>query len=209
MALYKQRGSNVWWYEFEFAGKRYRESAKTTSKTVAVNALKARRRQVEEIFNGIKKREMPKTFSVALDEFLAVKKRTAAPSYFEILKRCGIHLRPVFGKTLLFEITAADVMEYKEKRLTPSISPRYVNMDLQVIRAVLRRNGLWEKIRPDFAMYRVDDEFGYELPEDEEPKLLDECARSCSRGLYTVITLALCTGMRKSDQESSLERSVS
>lgn len=73
MAVYKQTGSNVWWYEFQFDGKRYRESAKTTSKTVAAEALKARRRQLEEAFNGIKKRQMPKTFSAALDEFLAVK----------------------------------------------------------------------------------------------------------------------------------------
>ena len=61
MSLYKQRGSNVWWYEFHFAGVRYRESSKSTSKTVAKEAERARRRQVEEVFNGIKKREMPKT----------------------------------------------------------------------------------------------------------------------------------------------------
>ena len=56
-----------------------------------------------------------------------------------------------------------------------------------------------DKIRPDFTMYRVDDEFGFELPEDEETKLLNECARSMSRGLYAVVTLALCTGMRYSE----------
>jgi hypothetical protein len=35
VALYKQKGSNIYWYEFQFAGTRYRESAKTTSKQVA------------------------------------------------------------------------------------------------------------------------------------------------------------------------------
>jgi hypothetical protein len=75
MSLYKQGGSTVWWYEFQFAGVRYRESSKLSSKTVASEALRVRRRQVEELFNGIKKREMPKTFSTALDEFLAAKGR--------------------------------------------------------------------------------------------------------------------------------------
>lgn len=199
MALYKQPGSKYWTFEFEFAGERYRESTKTTSKTVAYEAMKARRRQLEEGFNGIKKRQVPKTFSAALDELLAVKGRTAASSTFEIMKRCASHLRPVFGKKLLIEITAADIMDYKDKRVSPSISERYVNMDLELMRAVLRRNGLWDRIRPDVTMYRLDNEFGYELPDSDEPRLLEECARSISRGLYSAITLALSTGMRKSE----------
>ena len=36
--------SAVWWYEFSFAGKRIRESAKTHLKTVAKEAEKNRRR---------------------------------------------------------------------------------------------------------------------------------------------------------------------
>jgi integrase len=199
MAVYKQRNSSVYWYEFQFDGVRYRESSRSTVKAVARDALRARRRQLEEAYNGIKKRQMPKTFSSALDEFLAVKERKVASGTFEIMKRCASHLRPVFGKKLLFEITAADIMEYKEKRLSPSVSPRYVNMDLELMRSVLRRNGFWERIRPDVSMYRLDDEFGYELPISDEPTLLDECARSISRGLYTAVTVALCTGMRNSE----------
>jgi hypothetical protein len=36
--------SAMWWYEFTFAGRRVRESAKTTRKTVAIEAEKHRRR---------------------------------------------------------------------------------------------------------------------------------------------------------------------
>ena len=158
MRVYKQKGSKNWTFEFVFAGKQYRESAKTRSKTLAYEAARARRRQVEEVFNGIKKRQMPKTFSAALDEFLAIKERRVASSTFEIATRCASHLRPFFGKKLLIEITAADIMDYKDKRVSPTISERYVNMDLELMRAVLRRNGLWESIRPDVSMYRVDDE---------------------------------------------------
>ena len=199
MSVYKQRGSNVWWYEFQFCGVRYRESSKSTSKTVAKEALRVRRQQVEESFNGIKKREMPKTFSAALEEFLTVKERKVAPGTFEIMKRCASHVLPIFGKKLLVEITSADIMEFKEKRVSPSVSPQYVNFDLRLIRSVLRRNGCWEKIRPDFTMYRADDEIGCELSESDEPKLLEACAQSGSRGLYTVVSLALCTGMRRGE----------
>jgi len=43
MAVYKR--CDVYWYEFIFAGKRIRESAKTGSKTVAKEAEKDRPRE--------------------------------------------------------------------------------------------------------------------------------------------------------------------
>ena len=45
MGVYKR--GDTWWYEFVFAGKRVRESAKTTSKTIAKEAEKNRRRALE------------------------------------------------------------------------------------------------------------------------------------------------------------------
>ena len=57
MAVYKR--GDVYWYEFIFAGKRVRESAKTTSKTVAKEAEKSKRRQLERSLAGlpVEKRE--------------------------------------------------------------------------------------------------------------------------------------------------------
>ncbi len=49
----KQKHTKTWYYEFIFAGRLVKESAKTTSKTVAKEAEKKRRRELEEGFNGI------------------------------------------------------------------------------------------------------------------------------------------------------------
>lgn len=199
MAIYKQRGSKIYWYEFQFDGVRYRASSKSSSSIVARDALRAHRRRVEEGFNEIKRRKTPKTFSSALDEFLKAKERKVAPGTFDMMKRSGARLRHVFGKAMLIEMDAAEIMDYKERGVSDGLARRTVNMDIELIRAVLRRNGFWERVRPDVSMYRLDDEFGYELPESDEPRLLDECARSISRGLYTAITLALSTGMRSGE----------
>ena len=43
----KLKQQAVWWYEFTFAGKRIRDSAKTTRKTIAVAAEKQRRLELE------------------------------------------------------------------------------------------------------------------------------------------------------------------
>jgi hypothetical protein len=54
MALFKR--GRIWWYEFLFARRRVRESAKTTSKTVAKLAEQNRRRELEQGFNGVEDR---------------------------------------------------------------------------------------------------------------------------------------------------------
>jgi hypothetical protein len=48
-----QKRTKVWYYKFIFAGRLVKESAKSTSKTVAREAEKKRRRELEEGFNGI------------------------------------------------------------------------------------------------------------------------------------------------------------
>ena len=51
MSVYKR--GDVWWYKFRFANRVIRETAKTTSKTVAKEAEKKRRRELEEGYNDI------------------------------------------------------------------------------------------------------------------------------------------------------------
>jgi len=51
MAAFKR--GEVWWYKFYFAGRLIRESTKSTSKTVAKDAEKQRRRELEAGFNNI------------------------------------------------------------------------------------------------------------------------------------------------------------
>jgi hypothetical protein len=53
MSLYKRGG--VWWYKFRLAGQVIRESSKSDSKTVARDAERIRRREIEESWNQIKR----------------------------------------------------------------------------------------------------------------------------------------------------------
>ena len=49
----EMKHTKVWYYKFVFAGRLVKESAKTTSKTVAKEAEKRRRRELEQGFNGL------------------------------------------------------------------------------------------------------------------------------------------------------------
>jgi hypothetical protein len=61
VSLY-ERG-DVWWYKFWFNGQLIRESSKSNSKTVAKDAERARRRELEQAYNLIPKRERDPLFS--------------------------------------------------------------------------------------------------------------------------------------------------
>ena len=200
MAVYRPtKDSRVWWYDFIFEGQRVRESAKTRSKTVAKDSEKARRRELEESYNGIKRRDRAKLFSIAADEWLDLKALTLAPSSQRIERDNLKHLRPHFEKRLVTDIQAKDVSRYQQARLAEKASPKTINLEVGTLRAILRRHRIWAEIQQDVRMLPTIDDVGHALSAEEESALLSACLQSRSRALYRVVMLALNTGMRYSE----------
>jgi hypothetical protein len=88
MAIF-QRGE-IWWYEFSFAGRRIRESSKSTSKTLARTAERNRKRELEEGFNNVSdtRHERVRTVGDIAQEYLtAYKLRHPRSAVFRRL--CG------------------------------------------------------------------------------------------------------------------------
>lgn len=200
MSVYKPtKDSKVWWYDFIFEGQRVRESAKTRSKTVAKDAEKARRRELEESYNGIKRRDRAKLFSVAADDWLALKSLTLAPSSQRIERDNLKHIRPHFEKRLVSDIEAKDVHRYQQVRLAEGAAPKTINLELGTLRAILRRNRVWAEIQQNVRMLPTRDDIGHALTDDEEKALLQECLNSRCRQLYVAVMVALNTCMRYSE----------
>jgi len=172
MALFKYPGKKTWWFEFHFAGQKVRESAKTRSKEMARRAELARRRDLEESYHGLKKRTPPRLFSVAADEWLAIKRPTLAERSYVIEQANLKHLLPVFGKLLISDIDGKDISQYQQTRLTGKASPKTVNLEIGTVRAILRRNRLWAAIQPDVRMLPTRDDVGRAVTPDEETVLL-------------------------------------
>jgi hypothetical protein len=107
-----------WWYRFRFAGRMIDESAKTQSKTVAREAERQRRRQLEETFNRIERRELPPAFAKASEKWLTLKSVTVSPRTVRIQRANLVHLLPNFGKLLMTEITALRIARYQQARLS-------------------------------------------------------------------------------------------
>ena len=194
------RRGDVWWYKFRFAGRLFRESAKTTSKTLARQAERKRHERLEEGIHGIKKRVAPSTFAVAAADWLKLKKPTLSAKSHRIEEvNIENHLKPMLGSVLLIDIEADDIADYQKARLKEGASPKTINLEVGTLRAILRRHRLWANLQPDVKMLAVRDDIGRALTADEEQGLLTACRASRSRALATIVTLALHTGMRRGE----------
>jgi integrase len=197
MSVFQRPGRAIWWFEFEYRGRRYRESAGTKSKTLAIEIERKRRRDVEESANGIRRnRNAPVLFSVAANEWLALKKPTWARKTHIICSTDVDHLKEHFGKLLLSDVSDHDIARYQEWRREEKAANKTINNEVGTLRAVLRRYRLWAQIAPDVRMLPVREDAGRALSVEEEQKLLTACAKSRSRSLLPAVTLALHTGLR-------------
>ena len=189
------RISNIWWYKFRFAGQVIRESSKSASKTVAKDAERVRRRELEESWNQIKRRTLPPTFSLAASEWLKAS-TSIAPSTVRSYNLAISRLTTDFGRRLLCDLSAEDLADYQVRRKREGLSNRTINLELGVLRSILRRFRMWETLAADVNFLKESPTPGRALTVEEETALLKAASKSRCRSLYPVVMLALNTGMR-------------
>ncbi len=195
MAIY-QRGE-VWWYEFMFAGRRIRESAKTSRKTIARESERVRRLELEKTLAGmpIEKREnrINRVQDVVREypEHYPINHR---PKSVIFSKQRLIHVSRLLGSTLLPDLTEQAVRRYIKTRLGESAGGRTINMELgELSRAIGKPwSVLWPKVRKLEELKDV----GKALSADEEKRLLDACLKPHRRLIGAFVRIALLTGMR-------------
>jgi hypothetical protein len=106
----EKRVSEIWWYKFTFGGQVIRESSKSDSKTVARDAERARRREMELAINHIPKREKTPLFASAADLWLAGKSGLAETSK-QRYQECVAVLKKDFGKRLVCDFDGNDIAD--------------------------------------------------------------------------------------------------
>src|SRR5712692_4112979 len=143
MSVYRR--GDVCGTQFSLEGQMMREYSQSDSKTVSNEAERARLRELEESCNQIKRRKLPPLFSVAATDWL--KTRTSiAPSTERSYRLAISHLTADFGKQLLCDISSEDLAVYQTRRKRDGVSNRTVNLELGVLRSILRRYRMWEAL---------------------------------------------------------------
>jgi len=193
MSLYRPAGSRIYWMDFHFHGQRIRESTGMPGVTRAREVQAKRKQGLRDGSAGIRKAEAPKLFSTAAAEFCERKAQTWSASMIVSARNSLNHLLPVFGKKLLCDVDGRDIAKYQRARLAESASNRSVNIEVGLLRGIMRRAGLWARVATDVSMLRERDDAGRALSADEESTLLGECAASRSRILHAMVVTLLET----------------
>src|SRR5712675_54481 len=113
MAVYKRGGT--WWYEFTLAGKRIRESAKTSRKTVAIEAERQRRLDLEKTLAGMPVEKRSNRINSVSDLVKAYRENYGInhrASSVAFLKSCGKNLERLRGPVLLPDLTEDRIRKY-------------------------------------------------------------------------------------------------
>jgi integrase len=192
------RRGRFWYYEFQIAGRRVRESSRSTSRTVAVYAERQRRRELEESLNRIERRKIPPTFEVAARQWLESREGKVAPTTMTIGRVAVKHLVPIFGRMVLSDISPRDLEMYQRHRLKQGAQGRTINIEVQALRQILKYHQCWYGLEGKVRPLRERKSVGRALFPHEEARLLAECAKSDS-ACYTAVVLALNTAMRKGE----------
>ncbi len=196
-----QRG-RVWWYKFYFAGREIIESSKSRSKTVAKEAEKQRRRELEEGFHnlGSAREQRIRPLKEIIDEYLVgYVLRNRAPRF---AKYALGHVKRLLGSKLTVDIDAATVMKYQEDRLREGAAPKSINEEVRFLLKMLGDPGeiVRAQLRKDKLLkLKVRISIGKAFDTSETNKLSSEVARSKSPHIYMAFMLARNTGLRDTE----------
>ncbi len=197
MSVYRR--GRIYWYEFEFAGSRIRESTKTNSKRVAEEAERKRRRDLELGINRIRKpTEMP-LFKVAAQRVIEDKSRRRARNTGEPYKYALKPIVEAFGGKLVCDISPEEIRSYQTRRLATGVSARTVNIEVGALRTVLKAHRLWAPMSDAVEMLRERKEVGRALSYGDEKKLIEAAGKRRSPALLPLLIVTLDTGLRAAE----------
>ncbi len=152
--IYK-RGQH-WHMDATIRGVRYREAIDTTDRREAIGLEKKR---IAEILAGKAAsksgREFArKPFAAAADQFLEERKPHVAERTYVLERNLLSPLRKFFGERALLRIRAEDISTYQRQRRTTGISGRTLNMEVGVLRRIMKRGKAWSVVAEDVQMDR-------------------------------------------------------
>ena len=179
MSVYKRGDS--YHYEFLFAGKRIRESAHTTSKTVAKEAEKNRKRELERTLAGLPATDRMDRIKSAGDmvkgylESYGLGHRAKSVLF---AKGRLAHVSRLLGTKLLPDITEGAIHSYMRTRLDEGVSGRTINMEVgELSRAI---GHPWSTLWPKVRKMEERKDVGKALSPEEEQRLLDAVTNQAS-----------------------------
>jgi len=192
--------SRVWWYEFIYGGERIRQSAKTTRKSIAVEAEKDHRRRLERASAGMPT-EQPeqriRTVATVLRDYEAAYGVNHRHNSAVLVVGRSKHLVKALGSVLLPDVTPARIVDYMEHRRADGASNRTINLEILVLSRAIGYT--WKALWPKVKKLEENRDAGRALEADEEKRVFTAAAANSSKIIYPFLMVLTWTGIRSDE----------
>lgn len=200
MSIYL-RGKS-YYYDFMHKGRRYAGSIGPVSRTTAKEeAVRKKVEVIEGRLNPAKERKSPRLDAFGA-EYLAWVKTNRKPETCRRVTRAVQNLTEFFSTKKLSELTPWHLEQYKKARKEAGLAPSSVNLELAVIKALLRKAQEWGKLAEhpgrDVRLLKAPQGKTRFLSEEEEAAILT----ACSPALRRIVQAGLLTGFRRQELTS-------
>ena len=172
--IYKRKGR--WHLDVTMAGVRYREALDTTDRREAKEREKDRIAAIKQGKGASKTgREFArKPFNEAASVYLEERKPHVAARTLQIETERLRPLRRHFGARQVSQLKAEDISAYQTVRLKACVSNRTVNMEVGVVRRMLKRAKVWNALAEDVkSLPETQGAVGKALPSDVKLRLFE------------------------------------
>ncbi len=138
-----------WWADFSINGQRFRISLDTSNKTEANTLAKKKEAQASDgKLTATSQSFARPTFIEAAHKYLLGRKLDLQKSSITKERQLLVKLKEYYGPTRLNRISAEQVLNYREWRAS-TCGPAIVNMEVGVLRRILKRGKLWHSLADD------------------------------------------------------------
>jgi integrase len=196
MALVKR--GKTWHAHFFVDGQRFRQSLETSDwreaqakqKTLIAAAKQGKLSASSEDFARL-------LFEDAATKYLEGRLPELAESSQQKERQLLVKPKERFRGKRVRDITAEDILGYRQSRTVAGVGPAIINMEVGVIRRILKRAKRWSAIADDIRPLKEPRSIGRALSYEQKVRLLHAADSNPEwQNARLAMTLALCTTMR-------------
>jgi len=190
--------NKTWWADFSVNGQRFRVSLETTDRRAAVGEANKKLTQAERGKLSATSQSFARlAFTEAAEKYLTTRKLELAKSSLAKETQLLVKLKEFFATSRLNRISAEQVLSYREWRASQGCGPAIINMEVGILRRILKRAKLWHTLADDIKPLKEPPTIGRVLTPSEESLLLATATLKPEwETAYLAAILALNTTMR-------------
>jgi integrase len=174
MTIYKRGGS--YWADFTINAQRFRLPLKVTNKQEAANLEKVKIAEAQSYGGLLPSQTAKLTVADAGTVYFSGRTAEVSPSTIRLEADAFKQVKRHIGATRLGSITLATLADYTQKRKREHIGNRTINIEVGVLRRILKKYKLWSRLAEDYKRLPEPTDIGRALTPEEEVRLFEKAS---------------------------------